>query len=337
MAVPGEKRLFTLYHNSVAPSIPIVITPEVDTPTATPTATPDTINNNKNSFNNNQVPNMKNYYIPVTRKTSQASNPIECTINSTTAVENLLTEEDCNEITSFTEGLKDFMGDGRRTPAFGSTDNSDSGGSRQGNNERQVQANTNNGMKMLPPKEVGDDDAVAETPEFPTTRKPAVKRVTDGYKLGEDSSFSEREYSRNSKGTTEDYKYQNSSGESGYQYPRPRTPLPTSSGLKNKGRRSPSPPALVTTDVNIKAGSGANNGKRKVREKVEVVDYKKIIEDRKKKSTIPSFRSLKDSVKWLKENRSGDWNAVGEGRKLAAATRAVVNPGNKVNQSRGFK
>ncbi|KAK6523425.1 hypothetical protein TWF281_001407 [Arthrobotrys megalospora] len=127
----GEKRLSTLYHNSFAPSIPIVITPEVDDP-------PPSLSNPSPDNNINLNPNMNNYYIPTTRKASQVSNA-DRTISSITAVEDVLTDEDDNESRSFAQGLKDFMGPGRDTPAFGSTDNSESGsgnggGSREGMN-----------------------------------------------------------------------------------------------------------------------------------------------------------------------------------------------------------
>ncbi|KAK6352168.1 hypothetical protein TWF730_009000 [Orbilia blumenaviensis] len=124
----GEKRLFTLYHNSITPSVPVVITPEVD---IAPPKGPITSPSNIGDESSNPNPKMKNYDVPITRKTSQASNA-ERTISSITAVEDLLTDEDNNDTTSFAEGLKDFMGTGRGTPAFGSTENSDGDSSREG-------------------------------------------------------------------------------------------------------------------------------------------------------------------------------------------------------------
>ncbi|KAK6339898.1 hypothetical protein TWF718_009285 [Orbilia javanica] len=605
----GEKRLFTLYHNFVAPSIPIVITPEVDTPPRSRAPSIDNTNNNKinNSNNNkNQAPNMNAYYVPITRKTSQASNPVERTISSITAVEDLLTEEDGNENTLFAEGLKDFMGTGRGTPAFGSTENSESGGgsregmelpdevnitplaggtmitpgalnnriasdarsggrnrltvpavnvdrvpkkesirisdsynrlypyvpyfdpkqsqqadnsqgldegigtnsnlarfrpqqvgsspllniprskgslpflaeprgpglvglkegerkretlvlpgivgsksrgitsivsggsnpssgdwNRQGtirgyqnipgvnvnnllpniksNSERQVGANS--GMKILPLKEIEGIDDIVETPEFPTNRKPAVRGspmdmyITDdiGFPVVMDRSSRKATEKGNISGLNAD-EWGKTKGTTGYadmgrlpeglkkrlrnkgsipasprgglpgtpkepqrtvntrtpskgiprganivakppgirtpsprgskarsmgtNTPRPRTPSPTSSGLKNTGRRSPSSPSLVATDANVKTGNSGSNGKRGVREKLEIVDYKKIIEDRKKKSTIPRFKSSKDFVKWLKENRPGDGGVGREDGRLAGATAATINADN---------
>ncbi|KAF3146738.1 hypothetical protein TWF703_004009 [Orbilia oligospora] len=606
----GEKRLFTLYHNSVAPSIPIVITPEVDNPPQTTAVNPDTIGNiNINSnFNNNQVPNMKNHYIPVMRKTSQASNPIERTISSITAVEDLLTEEDGNDITSFADGLKDFMGAGRGTPAFGSTENSDSGGSREGtelpdevnilpaignmvtpgvlsnrisldqrggvrdrltvpvanvdkvsrresiqvsdpynrlypylpffdasqqprpqqlatqqsqqvdNSQGQdegsgtsgnlvrsrpqavvtsnpllsmqrskgslpplieprgpglvglkegekkrgslvlpgivgsrsgsipsiisknsipstgdwdkrrtsrgyqnipvlninallpnIKGNTEKrtdiggGVKMLPLAEVEDDDAVVETPDFPTTRKPAVRgspmdmyitsdslgfpvvmdrssrQATEksgitGLNAGEWGSSKKKggymdmgsvpeglkrrlrnrgssipasprggipstptglrksinfgaqgnqgtHSTNNSPKTRSPSPQKNSIASRGTNTPPPQTPSSISPRSKNTGRRSPSSPAITATDVNVKTGD-RDNGKRRIREKVEA-DHMKIIEDRKRESTIPRFKSSKDFVKWLKENRPGDGTTPREGAKLAGATAAT--------------
>ncbi|KAF3220352.1 hypothetical protein TWF679_009726 [Orbilia oligospora] len=613
-----EKRLFTLYHNSIAPSIPIVITPEVDNPPQPTSVNPDTISNiNINSnFNNNQVPNMKNHYIPVTRMASQASNPIERTISSITAVEDLLTEEDGNDITSFADGLKDFMGAGRGTPAFGSTENSDSGGSREGmelpdevnilpaignmvtpgvlsnrisldqrggvrdkltvpvanvdkvsrresiqvsdpynrlypylpffdasqqprsqqlatqqsqqvdNSQGQgegsgtsgnlvrsrpqavvtsnpllsmqrgkgslplliepkgpglvelregerkressvlpgivgsrsgsipsvisknsipstgdwdkrrasrgyqnipglninallpnIKGNTEKltdiggGVKMLPLAEVEDDDAVVETPDFPTTRKPAVRgspmdmyitsdslgfpvvmdrssrqateksgiiglnagewgtskkkggymdmgSVPEGLKrrlgnrgnsipasprgsipgtpkgLRKTINFGAQgnqgtNSANNSPKTRSPSPQKNSIGSRRTNTRRPGTPPSISPRSKDTGKRSPSSPAITATDVNVKTGNRYNE-KRRIREKVEV-DHTKIIEDRKRKSTIPRFKSSKDFIKWLKENRPGDGTTPREGAKLAGATAATrVNTRNQL-------
>ncbi|KAF3227493.1 hypothetical protein TWF192_011093 [Orbilia oligospora] len=603
-----EKRLFTLYHNSIAPSIPIVITPEVDNPPQPTSVNPDTISNiNINSnFNNNQVPNMKNHYIPVTRMASQASNPIERTISSITAVEDLLTEEDGNDITSFADGLKDFMGAGRGTPAFGSTENSDSGGSREGmelpdevnilpaignmvtpgvlsnrisldqrggvrdkltvpvanvdkvsrresiqvsdpynrlypylpffdasqqprsqqlatqqsqqvdNSQGQgegsgtsgnlvrsrpqavvtsnpllsmqrgkgslplliepkgpglielregerkressvlpgivgsrsgtslaletgtrrasrgyqnilglninallpnIKGNTEKltdiggGVKMLPLAEVEDDDAVVETPGFPTTRKPAVRGspmdmyITSdslGFPVVMDSSSRQAteksgiiglnagewgtskkkggymdmgsvpeglkrrlgnrgnsipasprgsipgtpkglrktinfgaqgnqgaNSANNSPKTRSPSPQKNSIGSRRTNTRRPGTPPSISPRSKDTGKRSPSSPAITATDVNVKTGNRYNE-KRRIREKVEV-DHTKIIEDRKRKGTIPRFKSSKDFIKWLKENRPGDGTTPREGAKLAGATAATrVNTRNQL-------
>ncbi|KAF3174227.1 hypothetical protein EYR41_010984 [Orbilia oligospora] len=597
----------------------VIITPEVDNPPQTTAVNPDTIGNiNINSnFNNNQVPNMKNHYIPVMRKTSQASNPIERTISSITAVEDLLTEEDGNDITSFPDGLKDFMGAGRGTPAFGSTENSDSGGSREGtelpdevnilpaignmvtpgvlsnrisldqrggvrdrltvpvanvdkvsrresiqvsdpynrlypylpffdasqqqrsqqlatqqsqqvdNSQGQdegsgtsgnlvrsrpqavitsnpllsmqrskgslpplieprgpglvglkegekkreslvlpgivgsrsgsipsiinknsipstgdwdkrrtsrgyqnipglninallpnIKGNTEKrtdiggGVKMLPLAEVEDDNAVVETPDFPTTRKPAVRgspmdmyitsdslgfpvvmdrssrKATEksgiiGLDAGEWGSSKKKggymdmgsvpeglkrrlrnrgssilasprggipstpkelrksinfgaqgnqgtHSTNNSPKTRSPSPQKNSIASRGTNTPPPRTPSSISPRSKNTGRRSPSSPAITATDVNVKTGN-RDNGKRRIREKVEV-DHMKIIEDRKRKSTIPRFKSSKDFVKWLKENRPGDRTTPREGAKLAGATAATrVNTKNQLS------
>ncbi|KAF3287563.1 hypothetical protein TWF970_007281 [Orbilia oligospora] len=493
---------------------------------------------------------MKNHYIPVTRKTSQASNPIERTISSITAVEDLLTEEDGNDITSFADGLKDFMGAGRGTPAFGSTENSDSGGSREGmelpdevnilpaignmvtpgvlsnrisldqrrgvrdkltvpvanvdkvsrresiqvsdpynrlypylpcfdasqqprsqqlatqqsqqvdNSQGQDEGSgtsgnlarsrpqavvtsnpllsmqrskgslpllieprgpglvglkegekkreslvlpgivgsrsgsipsvisknsipntgdwdkrrasrgyqnipglninallpnikgntekrtdTRGGVKMLSLAEVEDDDAVVETPDFPTTRKPAVRGSPMDMYITSDSLGFPVVMDRSSRQATEksgiiglnagewgSSKKKGGIASWGTNTPRPRTPSSISPRSKNTGRRSPSSPAITATDVNMKTGNG-DNGKRRIREKFKVeVNHMKIIEDRKRKSTIPRFKSSKDFVKWLKENRPGDGTTPREGAKLAGATAATrVNTRNQLS------
>ncbi|KAK6538328.1 hypothetical protein TWF694_011206 [Orbilia ellipsospora] len=138
----AAKRLFTIYHNSLNTSFPKIITPEVD----------DIIVNSRPKISSLQNPSSKT--IPAVSSNADLPNPgtpehavflrpkvptDKETLGSQERTISSINELMDDEFTgSFGEGLRDFMGLGRDTPAFGSSEGSNTAnaGSSIGSNGR---------------------------------------------------------------------------------------------------------------------------------------------------------------------------------------------------------